>query len=945
MGAHVGGPRDRGAAPGQGDHRPLRRVAEGVAARRRADERAHRLERRRGAGPGVCARAGAASALRAAGREAGHRSGGDRRAARPRRDGERAREEPRDPADLVGVLGTLPRAVQHVRADRRLAHPRRGRHSRRGAVARPRRDRRGRPCGRLDVRAGRARGSGERAPGEVAAGREHGDGRRRALRRRGARAHRADVDPRAPLRGGGLGGPRRGARVDARVRPRRDRQAPRGGLAGTPAGDAPRGRGDHDGADVRRARPRPRARGAGRARRRPAGDGRVGRGRRRRALRHRHDHPGPQRDPRGTRPQARQIRVRPGAPQPGHRPRQRRREPGDDAEAGKRHGDPHRHRRQSARQGCPPREDETRRRQRGLHGAAPEPRRAPEFVRRLGRPRAARAAHRGHHPAAQAGRGLHSEDVLVRRLRPPRRGSLARAHLRRHRGGARRAPGRAPRRDQVHGRARRDAALARRRGVRVDRLPRRPARRRAERDGGPRRHLAHRPGADARQGAGERARGRHLQAPGAGGRHPVDRRLRGLRRAVRRDRVGPREGRREGARGGDHRRPRQAPRERVRGAHGDAQVRGHARLRRRRRGPERRVRVARPAVDVLPRRGPSLRGARREDCDAGRRARRARRARGQVRRGVHRRRRQGPPHGGGDLRRALRAGRRRRVDALARPGGGHLGRGHRRAVVRPRQDSAADGDARGGDRHGPRIGVHPARRGAHGERHGRGRAPVARRRARGLRAAGRGQRLGDGAPHGQPRRLPPRRRFRRPHAARRVGDARARRGAGVVAPRRADDAAVPPAEARGRPHPLRRARGAAVRQGGLPGRHGVARRVDRERGPPRRHREADRRRGDAGPGAPPVGTRRAARRGRGDAVARHPRRRADGGGACRGRGPRVVVARGADLGRAHRRRHPPRGPGARRGCASSWGPPSCRAAPRSSRCGHPRSRSRSRPTR
>ena len=252
--------------------------------------------------------------------------------------------------------------------------------------------------------------------------------------------------------------------------------------------------------------------------------------------------------------------------------------------------------------------------------------------------------------------------------------------------------------------------------------------------------------------------------------------------------VGAREGRRPRARGRDHRRPRQAPRQRLRGA------------RRRRsssagRAASSSTRWARARASACATCSRCSRSTTTRATTAS--TRRSRRAPTCTSRsaapedtcgsGYIARRRQGPPDRRRPLRRALRAGRRRRVAALVRP----RGAGIAGADVDVRsfvldEGAAARRDARRGDGHGARLGVHPPRRRALGQRDGRGR-PARRASTRSARfaRAGRGQRLGVAHVTGNLDDFRPDAGLVARAELDVAGDARARRRAAVVAPRRA----------------------------------------------------------------------------------------------------------------------------------------------------------------
>ncbi len=122
------------------------------------------------------------------------------------------------------------------------------------------------------------------------------------------------------------------------------------------------------------------------------------------------------------------------------------------------------------------------------------------------------------------------------------------------------------------------------------------------------------------------------------------------------------------------------------------------------------------------------------------------------------------------------------------------------------EGATARRNARGGVGYRARLGGHPARRCADGQRDDRERPDVAPRRAGIARVGCRRRHLGRRAGRGQPRRLPTGREPRGDHAARRRRRARAASPPAAIAPERAADAAVPAAEARDGAHQVRRDR-------------------------------------------------------------------------------------------------------------------------------------------
>ena len=400
---------------------------------------------------------------------------------------------------------------------------------------------------------------------------------------------------------------------------------------------------------------------------------------------------------------------------------------------------------------------------RRLHRADARPRRPPELVGRVGHPRDPRAVDLGHVRAAQDRRRLHGEDVHLRRLRPARP-TIARAS----------ASSASPRRSSPpHFAVRPDAlkfievraVLPHSRidggfcsiGFHNDLQRRRPARSRPT-------STTCRPSGNVSDARQARRRARTSTASSTT-RSPwaTSPRSRASRSPTSRSAISARARRGRRARSPRSTSPACGPsgaRAPTRCPTRHAALRRRAGLRRRRGGRERRLRAARRALDVRARRRPALRRARRHDGGARRRARRPRRSGGRVRRRVHL---ASTPRGTCAnvvaLRRALRAGRRRR-----RPSAG---------TTASAGIAGADVDLRSFvlDKVQPPTGT---RAGATGTVLGsasirRGGALAANVMLEGVPlsrvdALGRfasqveGQRLGGGARHRQPRRLPARRR-------------------------------------------------------------------------------------------------------------------------------------------------------------------------------------------
>ncbi len=290
-------------------------------------------------------------------------------------------------------------------------------------------------------------------------------------------------------------------------------------------------------------------------------------------------------------------------------------------------------------------------------------------------------------------------------------------------------------------------------------------------------------------------------------------------------------------------RPREARDERLRSADREARVRRREGLRGRRRGDERRVRPARPALDVRARRRPALRRHRRPDRDDARTstspsaAPRTRAADGYLEVDD-----EGPPDRRRALRRALRAGRRGRRLALVRPAcrgspaptstsgrscSTRCSRRRERAPGRRARSSASASIRRGGA--------------ARGQRDGRGACPLSRVDSLGALAQEvEGSVSGVAHVTGNLDDFRPDAGFVAQRRARRGRHARAR----AWRCRRSHlevqmTQRMPQQKRRTGRTQVRRLHRAAVRQAGVPGGHVVARRVERQRRAARRHGPAD----------------------------------------------------------------------------------------------------------